>query len=652
MRRHDLLRRVALRAALSTLVLTASRVAVSAAAQGDQGEVVVRALSHFRAGELAAAGRIFEFLQARRPAEPSFMSILSEIERRLRNLQRAELWAKRAIAQAPTSGLGQVALAELYHTYGRHAEALQFARNAVAGTEPDAPSLLAARELLELGRAEEAVEAVSRAEMEYAERSRNPPPSAWVDPVAAEWVDWTERMIATGTAKGHDVVRLYQALEGKFPESFRLLGLAGAWVELGDSLRAGLMYDSFAITAPDDAILLTIGVQEALADGRVRATATMLARLTATEAPLNTGVLGIGLGNLVFQDLRELAPAVETQARKFADLPELRLILGVVRRQEGDEAGADSAFDRALALAPQDPGALTSRGQELRAVTAYRQAEQAARRALELDPANLAAQELLALTLTDMERYREALEVRWRVLARDTAEAAHAFGFGSLALKVDTAFAADTLRKLLPRFGGRRSAALRVNLAQALAALGDTARAVAHYDSAVADDTTWAGSYARRAEFREKRGDLEGAIRDVETAVQRDSTNGHQIHNLARLYLLAHRIDQALASAQRAHGLDATDWDTHFYFALGLRALGSTAPAQDMEYLALSMLSRGEPWRRQAVDQALDQDLARAARLLDEWAGALPHADAWNWKRLSLEHWAEATDAIARFRKR
>ncbi len=304
-----------------------------------------------------------------------------------------------------------------------------------------------------------------------------------------------------------------------------------------------------------------------------------------------------------------------------------------------------------LALTPREPGSLAARGREFRAVLAYAHGEKAARRALELDPSNLMALELLALVLDDLGRYREAIDVRWKIIQRDTTEPAHAFGLASLALKVDTAFAADTLRKLLPAFGGRRLAALRVNFAQALAGLGDQVAALAQYDSAVADDTTWAGAYSRRADFKEERGDLEGAIQDTELTVKRDSANSHQIHDLARLYVLAHRFDSALAQARRAQGLDATDWDTHFYFALSLRALGTSAPAQDLEHYALSALSRGEPWRRQQVDQALDRDLNQAAGALREWAAALPRDDAWDWKRLSLEHWAEATESVARFRR-
>lgn len=622
----------------------------AAAVQG--AEALGRAIEHYQGGELVAARRLFEFLQAQRPADAPYMSILSEIERRLRNFARAEAWAKRAIAQAPTSGLGQAALAELYHEYGRHGEALQFARNAVAGTDPDAPSLTVARELLELGRADEAVAAVEAAQLEYAQRSMNPAPSAWVDPVAVEWVQMSARAIATGRAKGEDVVRLFGSLHGKYPESFRQLGLAKAWVEVGDTARASLHYDSLAVTAPDDALLLTIGAREAVGDGRVAAAGKMVQRLTASEAPLNTGVLGLGLAGLIFHNLGPLRPAVETQAERYPELPEVWLILGVVARQAGDEAAAHAAFDTALRLAPEEPGALAARGRELLAVLAYRQAERAARRALEIDPSNLAAQELLTSVLDDVGRPREAMELRWAILQRDTAEPAHAFGFGSLALKVDTAFAADTLRALVGRFGGRRAAALRVNLAEAQAWLGDTAAAVAQYDSAIAADTTWPGGYSRRSDFREGRGDLEGAIRDTETAIRRDSTNSHAIHDLARLYILAHRFDAALETARRAHGLDATDWDTHFYFALSLRAIGSAAPAQDLEYYALSALSQGEPGRRQAVDRALDRDLVEAANALREWAESLPKEDAWAWKRLSLEGWAKATEAVGRFRRR
>jgi tetratricopeptide (TPR) repeat protein len=632
--------------AVATLAATPARLP----AQSDA--LLGRAIEHYHAGELAAARRLFELLYAQQPAEPSFLSILSEIERRLRNFAAAEAWAKQAIARAPTSGLGQLALAELYHEYARHREALQFARSAVPGTHPEAPSLVVARELLELGRVDEAVAAVEAAQLEAATRQRRPAPSAMVDPVALDWVATTEAVLAQGTARADDVLALYGRLFGKFPEAFRWLGLANALAEIGDSLRAAVVYDSFALAAPDDALLLTLGTNEAVADGQIAAAAKMIDRLSAAGVPVTTGVLGMGVGLVAFQDLSGLRPVLEKQAEAYPEFPEVWLLLGVARRQAGDSAGAAAAFDSVLALTPDDPGTLAARGQELRSVFAYGHAERAARRALDRDPSNLSALELLALALTDQGRYRDALDARWAVVERDTAEPAHLFGFASLALKVDTLFGADTIRALLPRFGGRHEAALRIHLAEALAALGDTAGAIAQFDSAVAADTTWAAAYSRRAHFRERRRDLGGAIEDSERAFRRDSTNSHQIHDLARLYILAHRFDAALDAARRAHGLDATDWDTHYYLALGLRALGTPAPAAALEAFALDRLARGTPGWRRAVEQALDRDLRAAAETLRAWAAALPRHDAWNWKRLSLEGWAGATEAVARFRRR
>ena len=110
-----------------------------------------------------------------------------------------------------------------------------------------------------------------------------------------------------------------------------------------------------------------------------------------------------------FDDALHLAPRA---ARTWIDLGRFRLMLG-------DQAGAIAAADKALALAPGDPDALTLRGMLIRDQYGLVAALPWFERALDDHPNAFAALTEYAATLADAGRASRALSVSRRILALD-----------------------------------------------------------------------------------------------------------------------------------------------------------------------------------------------------------------------------------------
>jgi tetratricopeptide (TPR) repeat protein len=168
---------------------------------------------------------------------------------------------------------------------------------------------------------------------------------------------------------------------------------------------------------------------------------------------------------------------------------------------------------------------LAEKGRETGDIADYTQADQAFRQALQLYPANAAAQADLARNLVTLHQWKEAIAQGTAILQKDT----HAFGavaiVGDASLEIgdiDTAQAAfETLRDKMD------SPAVTIRFARLAFLKGDTDGAIKLADEAAADAASLNASAEEQAfdlyvagEYRWNKGDINGAESEYEASLR------------------------------------------------------------------------------------------------------------------------------------
>jgi SAM-dependent methyltransferase/Flp pilus assembly protein TadD len=142
-----------------------------------------------------------------------------------------------------------------------------------------------------------------------------------------------------------------------------------------------------------------------------------------------------------------------------------------------------------------------------------------------------------------------------------------------------------------------RIALYHAGIAEAYRALGQSDCAIAHYRKAVAIDPKNAGAHSRLGDALRERNEPDAAAQHYEQAVAIDPELASDLHNLATLYLVQGRTNEALKVASRAIAVKDTEaWRT--LFALCVR--NATSLPGDPAFRALLIRAIAEPWGRPA----------------------------------------------------
>lgn len=252
--------------------------------------------------------------------------------------------------------------------------------------------------------------------------------------------------------------------------------------------------------------------------------------------------------------------------------------------------------DNVVALAPQNPQSYVLRGQVKQRLGDYGGAEDDAKRALDIDPNNQAAQQLFALThgrggrrAASAPQQNGGGQAQAEAPARRTAAAPQQ----ERPALVKTAPAPVAATPAAIVSGGvsqadRLKAFDLFKQAQSKSALGDEDAAKALLDKAVAADKANPAVLAARAQSRAKTGDPRGALEDANAALTLDGRNGRAY--LARAMAreaLGETPDAVLGDYKLAAELDP-DLGPELEKALARRAPatkgqdGAQAPAENL----------------------------------------------------------------------
>ena len=258
---------------------------------------------------------------------------------------------------------------------------------------------------------------------------------------------------------------------------------------------------------------------------------------------------------------------------------------GLVCQQAGDIAGADSAYNHALTLQPEQPAALQLLGLLARRGGDGERAEEFFRRSLRVEHRQPHVHNNLGNLLDSVGRTDEALNCF------------------------------DDALDLEPRY-----AEAHYNRARVLRALGRSS------DAAVAMELACANAPAAKAPWLQLQAQIEDdqglpdqALATLDRALQLEPERPALLHNRATLLQRRHRHAEALAAHERALALGLDAADAHYNHGNTLQSLGRPADAmaayrralarQPMHALALYDLARLR-WRM--GDRDFDAELRHA----------------------------------------
>lgn len=376
--------------------------------------------------------------------------------------------------------------------------------------------------------------------------------------------------------------------------------------------------------------------------------------------------------------LAELAEAV----RLKPDLHQAWTQMGSVRAARGEPAEAERAYRKALAIAPNHPGAhynlallLQESGRLDEAVAAYRRALALApgfaaahnnlanalvtlgrahdalghyEQAVRLDPQLADAQSNFGNTLRELGRVEEAIPLLERAAALKPGSAAvqNNLGIAYFARNRFEEAAARHRRalELAPAFHEARN-----NLGNALAALGREEEAIACFEQVIAQAPAYPDAHSNLGLLLQERGEVERATRCYERALELRPDHADAINNLGYLLQEQGRRDEAMDVYRRA--MAANPQAARPAYNLGLAHLcrgefeegwrlcelryATIPPVVVMRPFAIPKLTRADlgqgrrvaVWREQGIgDQLLYSTLV--PELAGEVAGFVLEADA------------------------
>ncbi len=263
------------------------------------------------------------------------------------------------------------------------------------------------------------------------------------------------------------------------------------------------------------------------------------------RAALERGDLLYGQG-----DLAEARAAFEEALLIDADSPGALIGRGNVRTSVGDTSGALADFDRALVLAPDDARAWTNRAAVRYTTQDYEGAESDASRALALEPGRGRAWHNRSLARRALARLEEAEADATRAveLLPEAVDAWSHRGLIRLLREDNDGADADSRRalELDPRF-----VEALVTKAHVLRRRVQRAEALAVLDFALEVDPRSFDALIVRAQFREDAGLIGAAIEDLERA-NALSPSPNPLHRLALLLHQGDRSKDALGHLDRA----------------------------------------------------------------------------------------------------
>lgn len=183
--------------------------------------------------------------------------------------------------------------------------------------------------------------------------------------------------------------------------------------------------------------------------------ARALAEAQAKDVPHGDTAYATRIAAVAFATLGRVPQAFAAFDKALAlapDDPALWLDIARFRRATGDRAGALLASDRAMALAPGDPAALTLRAEMVRAQYGPVAALPWFDKAIAIAPDYLPALTEYAATLADMGRARQMLALTRRIIARDPSSPRAFFMQAMMAARAGDMGLA---RRMLDRTAGR-----------------------------------------------------------------------------------------------------------------------------------------------------------------------------------------------------
>ena len=290
---------------------------------------------------------------------------------------------------------------------------------------------------------------------------------------------------------------------------------------------------------------------------------------------------------------------------------------GFACQQAGDLAGAEHAYNQALALHPEHPAALQLSGLLARRRGDLGRAEDLMRRSLQADPRQPHVHNNLGNLLDSLERRAEALQ------------------------SFDNATALDP-----------RHAEAHYNRARVLRALGRLTEAAESLKQAFAHTPAARAPWLQlQAQIEDEQGLPDQALVTLDRALQLEPDRPALLHNRATLLQRKHRHAEALAAHERALALGLDAPDAHYNHGNTLQSLGRPVDAmaayrralarQPVHALALYDLARLR-WRMGERD--FDSEL-RSATLAEPASAVAPAVHA--QLLLRAERYAGAAAAYA-----
>ena len=359
----------------------------------------------------------------------------------------------------------------------------------------------------------------------------------------------------------------------------------------------------------------------------------------------------VGVGNILYRQGNFTDAMARFRNAMTADTNNLDAVVGVVQTSLALNQAADAraAIEPAVRNRPNDGRLQYWLGRALAASSDQRSlAQQAFRRAMELQPDNLDAYVALAELLIQLQRNDAAEQVLNEARARvpDDAAIHRALAHGRLA-RGDLAGAETELREALRRDPDD----IRTHFA-----LGDVQRRQGRLDEAERSldhvarvDPAYPGLSMLRGQVAESQGRLPQALATFREALARDSTNIDLINRVAATLVLLGNYgdaDQMLRSAVVDHPTNAET-----QYLMGRAKLGAGNYQDSMHYLdrALELNPQRADYMAYAAEahQRLG-DIARAMQFAERSIELDPSFPRGYWVRASIRvHQGAAREALA-----
>ena len=329
--------------------------------------------------------------------------------------------------------------------------------------------------------------------------------------------------------------------------------------------------------------------------------------------------------------LEAAAEEAEAAARLDPSWAHPHAMLGAIRARLGDGVGALEALGQALTLDPDDQLTLLNRANLLMLAGELPRAEADLTRALELDPRSSRAHVIRGLMGTQRGELEAALSDFERAIGLDPSNGEAYLHRAVLRLMTgrEVAGARQDLDLAVQYGGGAQALANRGAIRERE---GDLEGAVEDLERAVAEDPRCLLAVANRGVVRDRLGDLVGALQDLDAALRLDPSYVQARINRSgvrrRLGDFAGALEDAEEALRRAPGLPRALADRAMALAglgqeeEGLRELDRALERDPRLFMALSHRAalrerRGDlagALRDLEAAQALDEDRQREQR--------------------------------------